>query len=325
MNNFADRIYLHAKIHALRQSLFANEDYRRIIRAGSIHAAFPETLTEKNATDLSRSKDAVFRWQIAVIISFIGITAHYRGLFRAFLLLFELDNIKLVASRSYGRCPLLARWNDVSPYGVMDNSCRDADISLEDLRNILMDTPLDGALEEGETPSYEVLESRLDRRAIENLAGYARKLRPRDRAIYNDLVLMKIASLKILWEYRLARYRDREGGFDQFDPAECSGPAGRSAVTAMENSVRAMIRRAYPSGAAAAGGLDPAGLELFLDRAFIARADRAFSRDFHSICPVISFAWLLYYQVRNLFRIIEGFHAELPPEAIYDGIIGFDK
>jgi len=45
------------------------------------------------------------------------------------------------------------------------------------------------------------------------------------------------------------------------------------------------------------------------------------SQDFHSICCVVSYLWMLYYQIRNLIKIIEGRHFGYSPERILANIV----
>ena len=46
-----------------------------------------------------------------------------------------------------------------------------------------------------------------------------------------------------------------------------------------------------------------------------------FHRDFHSVFCVAAYLWLLFYQIRNLFKIIEGRRFGFSPERIIAGIV----
>ena len=46
-----------------------------------------------------------------------------------------------------------------------------------------------------------------------------------------------------------------------------------------------------------------------------------FHRDFHSIYCVVAYLWLLFYQIRNLFKIIEGRRFGFSPEVILARIV----
>ncbi|MBA7662524.1 hypothetical protein ES703_70553 [subsurface metagenome] len=70
------------------------------------------------------------------------------------------------------------------------------------------------------------------------------------------------------------------------------------------------------------GGIpDVSDIENKLERYFWTYIWKTFSRDFHSIYCVISYLWLLYYQIQNLFRIIEGLRFNVSPDIISKKII----
>ena len=173
MNNLVDRVYVHAKIQALHGYLLSKEDYREIARSGKIDAAFPGDLSGIKPADLIRIKEGVFRRQAGTFILLMGLNDYYRELFRSFLLLFELNNIKYLLQRTYGRTPLVPQWYDVSPCNLIDVEARNTVTGIDELRSLLGGTVFSEAFEFEDPPSCEMLESKLEFLALKNQARYS--------------------------------------------------------------------------------------------------------------------------------------------------------
>ena len=92
MNQNADKIYLHAKIHALRDQLLKRNDYIKIINAQKPHLAFPALISETDTEDFSKVKEKIFRDQIKKLLIFIESSDRYKDLFKSFLRFFETGN-----------------------------------------------------------------------------------------------------------------------------------------------------------------------------------------------------------------------------------------
>jgi len=323
VNGIADKTYIHAKIHALHASLLSADDYLEIARSGNFHAVFPGSPAGKDASDIVQTKEKIFRRQAGIFILLAGLNDFYGEFFRSFLLLFELNNIKSVLLRSYGKNPPPLQWNDVSPCNIIDESCIKRQIPLHELSALFAGTVFSGVMDFDSPPSYEALEREVDFVSLKNLLGLGRRLLPADRRIFNNVVLKKIISLKIVWAARSDAYYGSESDFRQFDPVDVFG--GSTVTSADIEAVEAEIRKSIKTGYQAPGAHvkkdDVPGMELFLDRLFVSHIKRIFSGDFHGICPVISYAWLLYYQIRNLFTVIEGRFLKVDPETIMRRVV----
>jgi hypothetical protein len=321
VNNLVDKTYVHAKINALHGYLLSKEDYHEIARSGKIQAAFPEILTEKETSDIIRTKEIIFRHQIETFILLIGLNDFYGDFFRAFLLLFELSNIKHVLLRAYGKTRLFPQWNDVTPYNLLDPGFKKKEISRDELRSVFAGTLFSEAMNFDEPPSYEVLESNIDFLVLKNLLRFSRKLFPADMKIYNDTLTRKIISMKFIWDRRSEKHHEKD--FLQFNPEYILYDAGitEQEIEPIEKDISKKINAGYTAAGTPGAISDNSQLELLLLRLFMSYVNKLSSKDFHSICPVLSYGWSLYYQIVNLFMIIEGLHLRVSPEIIMQRLI----
>lgn len=319
MNNLVDRTYVHAKIHALHGSLLSKEDYREIVRSGKIDALAPGIAGGMGLAESIRAREIVFRRQIGTFILLIGLNDFYSDFFRSFLLLFELNNIKYLLLKEYARKPPVMQWYDVSPYNVIDIDAVKKDAGPDELRSRLEGTVFGDALELGERPSREMLETRLELVVLRNLARFSRRLYPADMRVYNDVMVRRAVSVKMVWEKRCAMHAPVFPQLGLADIFEGAGVTARE-IGAVEKEMAGRAA-AYAATGPPGEGNDIPALELFLDRLFMSYVGKIFPGDFHSIRPVLSYAWLLYRQILNLFMIIEGFHFKADPGAIMGRLI----
>ncbi len=321
MNNLADRIYMHAKIHALHGYLLSKDDYHEIVRTGKINASLPEISGKREISGSIQLKEVIFRHNIERFIRLIRLNAFYADFFKAFLLLFELSNIKYVLLRSYGRTQLFQQWNDVTPHNIIDAGIRTKEIGINELRELFGDTIFSEVMDFDEPPSYEELESKIDLLALKNLQRFSTRLFPADLKMYNSILIRKTVSLKILWDKRCEIRK--ESDFRQFNPLDIfDGTAvSRREIDTVEKEITRRIKAESDNTGSRDIVDDISQLELFLNRLFMSSVNKIFSKDFHSVCPVLSYAWSLYYQILNLFMIIDGFQLQVDPDAIMQHLV----
>ncbi len=317
MNNLVDRVYVHAKIHALHGYLLSRDDYQEIVRSGKLQAAFPEIPGKIEQANIIQAKEAIFRHHIEKFILLIGLNARYGDFLRAFLLLFELSNIKQVMLKAFGKIRLFPQWNDVSPYNIIAADSGKEEIGPGGLRALFAGTIFEGVMDFDETPSYEELESAIDFLTLKNLMRFSDRRFPADAKVFNDIMIRKALSLRILWERRCGL---QEGWvFPQFNLMDMFDGHG---VTRQEiNAVEKDIGRHVDAEGAMGGTGDISRLELSLNRLFMKSVNAIFSKDFHSIRPVVSYAWSLYYEIINLFMILEGFNLRVNPDVILQRLV----
>jgi vacuolar-type H+-ATPase subunit C/Vma6 len=320
MNPYADKNYLHAKIHALRDQLLKRNDYIKIINAQKPHLAFPTLISETDAEDYSKVKEKIFRNQIKKLLLIIESSDHYKDLFKSFLGFFEAGNVKLLLAKAFGRTMVIEQWNNISPYNAFDKDLLQRDISLDEFKSLLGNTYLNNVIA-GEFPSkYEELESRIDFYAVRYFFDFSKEILFLQRSIFQEVMLRKVVLLKIVWSFRLRQNYgwddDKISGhltslYDVID--EFNGKA--ELINKIERQMHNKFHQTSDQIP------EVSDIENELERDFWSYIWKNFSRDFHSIYCVISYLWLLFYQIHNLFRIIEGLRFNVSPDIISKKII----
>jgi hypothetical protein len=311
-----DRYFFHARINATHCRLLTMDDYGKIIRAGRFDHLYPAAGSIGNEKEAMRARETVLRHHIAPLSRLMDISGFYAPLFSAFILLIELPNILALLRRAFGMDSSLLYWRDVSPHGILGNSLRDSSVSIDGLRAVLKDSPMAPALEYGDNPGFEELERRMEIHSLINLMGFSDTLGAGDRRIFNELIALKTASMKIMLGLRLRGYHPGKKPISLSALTEAlpaSGPTAEDMHEA-EKALEAKIARSFNLSMDDPVVNDLPELERFLERLFVMRAERIFFRDFHSAGAVISYAWLMHYQLRNLLAIIDGLHLRVPPD-----------
>ncbi|MCP4129490.1 MAG: V-type ATPase subunit [bacterium] len=329
MSYYADRIYLHAKIYALHNTLFKKRDYVELINAKKIHLAFPnympgsdETAYEANYIQL---KEILFRQQIEKVLVLIQANKFYHDLFIAFLRLFELRNVKALAARAYNRPPHIQQWYNITPHNLFSREILEKDISPIDLKELLNGTYLHEAVQFDEPPAYEIIESTIDFLGVRHLFNFSKKLFSRSRNDFIDITARKIGTTRVLWHHRLKNYynwnEERAAGYFEELDSLFNQPRGarkyaeraiKEITGTLENEFGQLLARKNH---------DLSLVEDFLENDFFEYISKRFFTDFDSINPVLSYLWLLYFQVRNIFRIVEGLRFSVPGSILSNKII----
>ena len=320
MNPYADKNYLHAKIHALRSQLLRRNDYIEIINAQRPHLAFPTLISENNSEDLNKVKEIIFRHQIKKVLLFMESSDCYRALFEAFLRFFETGNVKLLLAKAFGRTVAIEQWNDISPYNAFEKGLLRRDISLDEVKTLLGNTYLNNVIADDFPTRYEELESRIDFCAAKYFFSFSKEILFNQRRIFQEVMLRKIVLLRIVWGFRL---RENYGWDNDKISSHLASLYNLIDEFNGKNELIISIERQINRELNQSLGdtheiLD---IENELERHFRSYIWKIFSRDFHSIYCVISYLWLLYYQIQNLFRIIEGFRFNVSPDIISKKII----
>lgn len=306
MRDYADQDNFHARIYAMRSRLLSLQQYYSLARNGN------ELLSDATAdiSDPVSAKEIIFREQIAPIIPLVETNGKYTPLFLAFLRQFEILNAKLILAKSFG-LQVLEQWHDIGPYAVLGRDLLRGSPSLNDIRPLLAGTYLAGVFA-GEQ-SYGRMEIRLDICAARDLYSAADTFTREEKIDFQKVMGKRIAvTSAILWlrlkkNYNwddekirpfLERYYGALGvkGWPQIDARKempASGPRGKSA----------------------------ADQEHDLEQYFYNWVSSMFHRDFHSIFSVVAYVWLLFYQIRNLIKIIEGRRFGFSPERIIVGVV----
>ncbi|MBN2297882.1 MAG: V-type ATPase subunit [Deltaproteobacteria bacterium] len=313
MKYYADDVYLHARIYAMRGRLLTLKDYISIVRN---RQGFCEEVCDlRNSVEV---KETVFKEQIREVIKLAEATGIYADLFIAFLRWFEAFNVKQILSRAFSR-PVLEQWYDIGPYAVVDRSLAGDKYTVDDIRTFLAHTYLKEIFDD--SPSYERMEIRMDLCTLRNLYDSISLFNPEAKMVFHDLVRMRLAVSGMIRNRRLKEgyqwsdekiqdHIDMIHGIFDFSP-------GRY-LKKIAEVLNIRIEQIRKSSSRAP---DAADIEYYLEQYYYNWILSKFHMDFHSIYCVVGYLWLLNCQIRNLYRIIDGLRFGLPPEIIIERIV----
>ncbi|MDD5475052.1 MAG: V-type ATPase subunit [Syntrophales bacterium] len=314
MKQYADREYLHTRIYAMRGRLLRLRDYSSLLREH-------ELLSEKT-DDLQQSmlaeKEKIFRDQVGDVVKLAEATGYHDPLFLAFLRRYEILNMKLLLAKAFGR-ETFEQWYDIGRYSILDRSLIGENLSLELMERTLKDTYLGGIFEG--TKNYERLLIRLDGLTITNMLNCADKLDPDDGIYLREILFMRAAVLITIWKWRLSvNY-----GWDDTRIALYVEPFKDLMGRELPNYIT-LVEEILQSGMEdlkkhKGSTPDTGEIENHLETWYYRWMQSVFYRDFHSICCVAAYLWLLGLQIRNIFSIVEGLRFRLPHDSILGRII----
>ncbi len=313
MKYYADIYNFHTRIYAMKSRLLTHADYVSLVGA----QPSSQNTIESDA-DVIEAKEEIFRKEIEKVLLLAEATRVYEPLFLAFLRRYEAHNIKCVMAKLSGRSSL-AMWYDIGHFAILDRNLLQDDISFDDMKMMLAGTYLDGLFEK--KLSYEHLEIRIDLLAVKNMVAASASLNAEAGDVVRKFIVKGIAVFLALQRIRLrTTYHAREERVasnervlsDLFEePLE---PHVRVVETALARCGDSSER---------SGRSTPAipDMEYCVEHYFYQWILSMFHRNFHAPYCVIAYLWLLAYQIRNLYRIIEGRRFRLPHEAILERII----
>lgn len=314
MRDYADEAYLHARIYALRSRLLSLKDYSSLAKSPdntsySVAAEIPDTVSEE---------DAVFKEQIAGIVPLAEATGIYKPLFLAFFRQFEVLNAKLILAKSFGMQPL-EQWYDIGHHAILDRSLIKDQKTLKDLQTILKGTYLEDALED--TSSYEKTDMLVDLCAMRNMYKASAFFKSQAKFDFQEFMGRRIAVISAILSMRLKKtYQWDEERIRPYLKRFHNIFEGniRPQEKVVEKMLSGHLERQQAIGVQKP---DVVYMEHYLEQNFYNWISSMFHRDFHSVYCVVAYLWLLYYQIRNLFRIIEGRRFGFPSERILTRIV----
>jgi len=313
MKHYADQDNLHTRLYAMRSRLLSLKDYASIVRD---HESF--YVKNSGVQDYLEAKEMVFREQIASIIHLAEATSNYAPLFIAFLRQYEVSNVKLLLAKAFGR-QSLEQWYDIGPYAILDRSILENKPSLEQIKKTLTNTYMEDVCKD--FASYERLEIRADTCTAMNLYSSSAPFSPESRKVFQSFITRRIAILMMIRRWRLKENYHWSGErirlyLDMFNNL-FETPAWPQ-FRIVEKSLESRLEKLRKSGVQTPTAAD---IEHHLEHYYYSWISSMFHRDFHSIYCVIAYLQLLYYQIKNLFCIIEGLRFGLSTEAILERII----
>ncbi len=313
MRNYADEDNLHARIYALKGRLLSMSDYASLIR-GEQADSF-KLSPDRNPTE---AKENLFREQIAPVIRLTRAYDKYTPLFLAYLRQFEVHNFKILLAKEAGR-ESEELWFDIGGFAILEKSLLQKNLSLPQIRSLIAGTYLEE--DSKKKTSCRHMEIDADICAAKNFNLSATGLSREPRKEFQDIMQRRIAVLSIIWSYRLRKYHRLPNEKIQSYMRKFHGLFENqmdSQIQQVEEVLNKRLDEQHMSSGQEPSTMD---IEHHLEQDYFAWVSSMFYRDFHSLYPVLAYLWLLFYQIRNLFRIIDGRRFGFPADAILDKII----
>jgi len=306
MRDYADEANLHARIYAMKGRLLSPADYAFLARR-------PNEAQRDQPANPAAAQEAVFKEQIAPVMPLVEAAGQYTPLFLAFLRQFEALNAKLILAKAFGLAAL-EQWYDIGPYALLERRLLDDEVDLQAIRPLLTGSyladVLDGAV------SFEQMEIRVDLCTARNLYVSAALFGKTAKRDFEELIGRRLAVTFIILTLRMKKTYLRDGLKISAFLESFFGPFYGLILSQMKAAER--ILDMYLAQSRTSGAQEPsaADCEHYLEQQYYNWISNAFHRDFHSISCVVAYLWLLYCQIRNLFKIIEGRRFGFPPERI---------
>jgi hypothetical protein len=313
MRNYADAVNLHARIYALKGRLFSLRDYASMVRNEQANS-----FQLSAAPDLIAAKETIFREQISPVIRLAEAYDKYTPLFLAYLRQFEAHNARILLARAAGR-ESEEQWYDIGPFAILDAGLLKEGLSLPGIKSLIANTYLEDDFKD--TASYRQMEIRVDICAAMNLYRSLSSLSGQAKKEFQDMMQRRIAVLTVIWSYRLRGYyhfRDEQIRLYMRKFHDLFGGGVESQVRIVEEELNRRLEQLHKGG-----GQEPsvADIERHLEHNYFAWVSSMFHRDFHSLYGVVAYLWLLFYQIRNLFSIIDGRRFGFSADAILNKLI----
>jgi vacuolar-type H+-ATPase subunit C/Vma6 len=314
MRDYADEAYLHARIYAKRSRLLSLKDY--VSMAGD-QEVFPEHKTDANPDPIAEEEE-IFRGQIAEIMPLTEASISYTPIFVAFLRQFEALNAKCILAKAIGLKPL-EQWYDISPYAILPKDLLVESTGVDVIAPFLTGTYLEIVLED--TSSYEQMETRVDLCAAKALYDSLSLLASDMKQDFLYLIARRIAITSTISAMRLKKtyqWEDERIGLylARFHEAFNGNPWPQ--VRVVQEALNRHLEHLRAGSPQEPSVVD---MEQYLEQYYYNWISSMFHRDFNSIYCVIGYLWLLFYQIKNIFKILEGRRFGLSQEYILGRII----
>lgn len=313
MRNYADEPNLHARIYAMRSRLFARRDYALMIRE---QESMPGNVA--GIRDLRLAKETLFSLQIAPVITVARAYEKYTPFFIGQLRQYETANARLLLARAAGHA-VVEQWYNIGPFARLNKGLLEKRMSMEDVKSLLAEIYSDDCFKT--LSSYRQLVIQLDVCTARHLYHSADLLAGSDAGEFRDMMLKRIAVMTLLWSNRLrAYYRFKDERIRTF-MSEIHELYGGKAWYRVGLEEEALERHLDQLRKDTGGEPSVYEIEHYLEGRFYAWIASMFHRDFHAIYCVVCYLWLLFFQIRNLFKILDGRRFGLSADAVLNQLV----
>lgn len=313
MRHYADVPNLHTRIYAMRSRLYSLRDYALMIREPRF---LPGNISGNE--DPISARETLFRNQIAPILNLTDVYKFYTPFFIANLRQYEAHNARILLARAAGH-QTVEQWYDIGPYAMLDRKLLEENLSLENVKSLLAGIYRDETFKA--IPGYRQLVVHLDENIAVSLYRSAELLIGPAADEFREMMQKRLAVMTLIWSCRLGIYHrfkmDQVRSYmDKYQ--KLYGDNIRHRVHLEQEALDAYLERKRKDT-----GQEPAVTEIehYLEQGYYAWIAHVFHRDFHSIYCVVAYLWLLYYQIRNLFRIIDGRRFGLSSDVILSRMV----
>ncbi len=323
MKFYANRLFLHAKVHAIKENLFCRDDYVKLINSGSIRSIFHEIISDTIEKDYIRVKEVIFRHHIENLFVLIDATDFYHGFYKLFLAVFELNNIKLIISKAFGRDVLIQQWYDIHPYDSVSNKILSAEISKQDIPGIFQNSYIDSDLFTLPLPEYESLVFMIEMNLLQEILRISKKTNENDQNILYKIIAIKLIAIKKIWDLRIQQPvnlhdNQRQDQFDFIQHFFSEFKTFKKIFLKTEPEIDTEIHQIRQSHNNQA---DITAIEFGLSRYLYMYLQTVFNKNFSSINSILCYTWLISFQIQNINTIIEGFRFSITHETIQKKIV----
>ena len=310
MRNYADEAYLHARIYAMRGRLLSLRDYASMLREQQAATFSPR--------DLIEARENIFREQIAPVIAIAGAYDKYAPLFRACLRQFEIHNAKILLAKAYGK-KSLEQWYDIGPFATLEKGLLEKNLPPDEIKPLI--AKIFPEIDLKDLRGYLRMGINLDISAARGLYNSSDALSGEARKEFQEMVLRRVAVLTVIWSYRLKFYyhlsdEQIRSSLSKFN--NLFSVNAQSQVRIVEEEQNRHLEQIRKSGGGEPSVVD---IERHLEQSYYVWVSSMFHKDFYSIYCVVAYLWLLFYQIKNLFRVIDGRRFGMSDEEILNKII----
>ena len=299
----------------MRGRLFHLRDYAAFLRDWETSRNEDGTINEQ---ELARDKEQLFDEQVRSVMLLAEASDYHRPLFLAFLRYFEIQNCRTLVAAAFGR-DTLEQWYPVGRLALLGRGLLEERISPDILKERLEDTYLEEIFAAGLT--YDRLQLQLDLLPVLLALRASEALEESDRSLFREMIAMRAALIAVLRRERLARHYGWDGGKIESDASFLHDVLGDDLLRyfGVMSKVFSMEEDALKKLAGKSPELDD--IEYRLEQFYHSWVSHFFYRDFHSVCSVVSYLWLLSRQIYNLFGIVDGLRFGVSHEAILGRVI----
>lgn len=314
MKQYADREYLHTRIYAMKGRLYGLREYAAVLREREPSRG-DERQDERHR---AAEKEILFANAMSDVFRLVEASDYHRPLFLAFLRQYEIQNLKLLLAKSFKK-QVIEQWYPLGSYALIDRGLLEENLSLEGLKERVAGSYLAFVLQAGNT--FDRFMIRADATGVREILQAADSLNSNDRELFLELVHMRAAVLLASWRRRLAAwYEWNQERIDEWLDSFRDILGDDLPALSLEMKEE-LARGTEDPGARAGVSTDAEDLEYRLEMLWYRWIGHFFYRDFHSVCPVAAYLWLLSRQVLNLFGIVDGLRFQLPHDVILGRIV----